>query len=83
MKNKKIKISENFHFLVVKYSVCLNRLVFVMDAKTMHNCCSTSNVTGSYMQIKFNRKKNSTSIWLIVVIVTLNIRTLLLIPYFP
>ena len=31
MKNIRIFLSENFHFSVVKFSVDLNRLVFVMD----------------------------------------------------
>ena len=31
-KYEKKKISENFHFLVVKFSVYLNRLVFVMSS---------------------------------------------------
>ena len=31
MKNIRIFLSENFHFLVVKFSVYLNRHVFVMD----------------------------------------------------
>ena len=30
MKNIRIFLFENFHFLVVKFSVYLNRLVFVM-----------------------------------------------------
>ena len=30
MKNIRIFLSENFHFLVVKFSICLNRHVFVM-----------------------------------------------------
>ena len=30
MKNIRIFLSENFHFLVVKFSVYLNRRVFVM-----------------------------------------------------
>ena len=30
MKNIKKKLSENFHFLVVKFSIYLNRDVFVM-----------------------------------------------------
>ena len=32
MKNIRIFLSENFHFLVVKFSVYLNRNVFVMSA---------------------------------------------------
>ena len=31
MKNIKKFLSENFHFLVVKFSIYLNRRVFVMD----------------------------------------------------
>ena len=30
MKNIRIFLSENFHFFVVEFSVCLNRHVFVM-----------------------------------------------------
>ena len=36
MKNIRFFLSENFHFLVVKFSVYLNRHVFVMDA---HKIC--------------------------------------------
>ena len=35
MKNIRI-LSENFQFLVVKFSVYLNRLVFVMNRENMH-----------------------------------------------
>ena len=31
MKNIRIFISEIFHFLVVKFSICLNRRVFIMN----------------------------------------------------
>ena len=31
MKNIRIFFSENFQFLVIKFSVCLNRHVFVME----------------------------------------------------
>ena len=34
MKNLRIFLSENFHFLVVKFSVYLNRCVFVMETST-------------------------------------------------
>ena len=47
MKNIRFLLSENFHFLVVKFSVYLNRHVFVMDsdssevsAKSHLNICS-------------------------------------------
>ena len=30
-------LSENFPFLVVKFSICLNRLVFVMRANLINN----------------------------------------------
>ena len=39
MKNIRIYLSENFHFLVVKFSVYLNRHVFVMMLSvTILNC---------------------------------------------
>ena len=37
MKNFRIFLSENFHFLVVKFSVYLNRRVFVMDWVALYN----------------------------------------------
>ena len=37
MKNIRIFLSENFHFLVAKFSVSLNRRVFVMFYK-IKNC---------------------------------------------
>ena len=37
MKHVRFFLSENFHFLVVKFSVYLDRRVFVMDGKI---CCS-------------------------------------------
>ena len=36
MKNIRIFLCENFQFLVVKFSVYLNRRVFVMRAKPQH-----------------------------------------------
>ena len=35
MKNIRIFLPENFHFLVVKFSIYLNRHVFVMDLPLM------------------------------------------------
>ena len=37
MKNIRIFLTENFHFLVVKFSVYLNRRVFVMSSARMIN----------------------------------------------
>ena len=37
MKNIRVFLSENFHFLVVKFSVYLNRHVFVMPAYIKKN----------------------------------------------
>ena len=37
MKNIRGFLTENFHFLVVKFSVCLNRHVFVMTS--IHTMC--------------------------------------------
>ena len=47
-RNKKISefLSENFHFLVVNFSVYLNRVVFVMQSKKPQSnqglCCMTT-----------------------------------------
>ena len=35
MKNVRFFLSENFHFLVVKFSVYLNRHVFVIDVRAI------------------------------------------------
>ena len=43
-KNITVFLSENFHFLVVKFSVCLNRRVFVMMYPSF-------NLTGQIRQI--------------------------------
>ena len=45
MKNIRIFLSENFHFLVVKFSVYLNRHVFVLEifysmtSMRINQCC--------------------------------------------
>ena len=41
MKNIRVFSSENFHFLVVKFSVYLNRCVFVMVRKHNPDMCPT------------------------------------------
>ena len=46
MKNIRVFLSENFHFLVVKFSVYLNRRVFVMRRLVRRN---TYVQTGSYI----------------------------------
>ena len=44
-------LSENFHFLVLKFSVYLNRLVFVMQtsiSKTHMYCAINYNIPGEH-----------------------------------
>ena len=44
-------LSENFHFLVVKFSVYLNRRVFVMDKKKNENQLNVSVILAVYEHI--------------------------------
>ena len=45
-------LSENFHFLVVKFSIYLNRRVFVMDSFSY--LLSTSHIYTSYTKFLVN-----------------------------
>ena len=45
MKNIRIFLSENFHFSVVKFSVYLNRLVFVMLREVRKKNSDKTNTT--------------------------------------
>ena len=50
MKNIRVFVSENFQFLVVKFSIYLNRRVFVMDilfvAKNVRNKSGNMHIVG-------------------------------------
>ena len=55
MKNIKTFLSENFHFLVLKVSVYLNRRVFVMQYNT--NILLASKHSNMLMAIQFSKWK--------------------------
>ena len=44
MKNINFFLSENFHFLVVKFSIYLNRHVFVMDCRDFFSIIISTNL---------------------------------------
>ena len=50
MKKRSEFLSENCHFWVVKFSVYLNRLVFVMDSKHESRFCSENLGKNSVLQ---------------------------------
>ena len=50
MKNIRVFLSENYHFLEVKFSMYLNRRVFVMGASNNIVCC----VLYTYVHVSLN-----------------------------
>ena len=53
MKNIRFFLSENFHFLVVKFSVYLNRHVFIMEGSDQGPFCL---LQGILVLVKLNTK---------------------------
>ena len=64
MKNIIIFLSENFHFLVVKFSVYLNRLGFVMHApKTKLSLVAHVCIMCFYVLVAYNACTRSRYTW--------------------
>ena len=59
MKNIRVFLSENFQFLEVKFSIYLNRRVFVMDAKLIISSFDKRGDSHEYPQGMFWCKYNN------------------------